>query len=92
MVFALAGRHIPLKSLNRLLRQPLFKGAVTIAPTVVSESGGAMTGLVTDRFLGQEEIFVKPLGIPLGRMKNLTGGTITGDGRIVFVMDASTLV
>jgi two-component system chemotaxis sensor kinase CheA len=92
MVFALDGRHIPLKSLNRLLRQPLSTGTVTIAPAVVSESGGAMTGLVTDRFLGQEEIFVKPLGIPLGRMKNLTGGTITGDGRIVFVVDASTLV
>jgi two-component system chemotaxis sensor kinase CheA len=58
----------------------------------VSEAGGAVTGLLTDRFLGQEEIFVKPLGLPLSRMKSLTGGTITGDGRIVFVMDTSTLV
>ena len=91
-VFALEGRHIPLKSLNRLLHQPLPQGAVTIAPTFVSEAGGTMTGLVADRLLGQEEIFVKPLGIPLCRMKNLTGGTITGDGRIVFVVDASTLV
>ncbi|MBL0224408.1 MAG: chemotaxis protein CheA [Geobacteraceae bacterium] len=91
-VFALAGRHIPLKSLNRLLDQPLPRGTVTIVPAVVSEAGGVMTGLVTDKFLGQEEIFVKPLGIPLSRMKSLTGGTITGDGRIVFVVDASTLV
>jgi two-component system chemotaxis sensor kinase CheA len=90
-VFALDGRHVPLKSLNRLLDQPQPQGTVTIAPAVVSEAGGAMTGLVTDRFLGQQEIFVKPLGIPLCRMKNLTGGTITGDGRIVFVVDASTL-
>jgi len=91
-VFALDGRRIPLKSLNRLLRQPVPQRAGPIVPAVVSESGGAMAGLVTDRFLGQEEIFVKPLGIPLSRMKNLTGGTITGDGRIVFVMDASTLI
>jgi two-component system chemotaxis sensor kinase CheA len=90
-VFALDNRHIPLKSLNRLLRQPLPQGTGPIVPAVVSETGGAMTGLVTDRFLGQEEIFVKPLGAPLSRMKNLTGGTITGDGRIVFVVDASTL-
>jgi two-component system chemotaxis sensor kinase CheA len=90
-VFSLDNRHIPLKSLNRLLRQPLPQGAGPIVPAVVSETGGAMTGLVTDRFLGQEEIFVKPLGAPLSRMKNLTGGTITGDGRIVFVVDASTL-
>jgi two-component system, chemotaxis family, sensor kinase CheA len=91
-VFALEGRHIPLKSLNRLLHQPLLQGTGPIMPTVVSEAGGVVAGLVTDRFLRQEEIFVKPLGIPLSRMKNLTGGTITGDGRIVFVVDASTLV
>jgi two-component system chemotaxis sensor kinase CheA len=91
-VFALNGRHIPLMSLNRLLEQPLPKSAGPIVPAVVTEAGGAMAGLVTDRFLGQEEIFVKPLGIPLSRMKKLTGGTITGDGRIVFVVDASTLI
>jgi len=92
MVFALDGRHIPLKSLNRLLDQPLPRRTGQIVPAVVSEAGGVMAGLVTDRFLGQEEIFVKPLGIPLSRMKKLTGGTITGDGRIVFVVDASTLI
>jgi len=91
-VFALDGKHIPLKSLNRLLHQPLPRGGGPIVPAVVSDVGGIMTGLVTDRFLGQEEIFVKPLGIPLSRMKKLTGGTITGDGRVVFVVDASTLV
>jgi two-component system chemotaxis sensor kinase CheA len=91
-VFTLEGRHIPLKSLNRLFGQPLPKRTGTIVPTLVSEAGDAMAGLVTDRFLGQEEIFVKPLGMPLNRMKNLTGGTITGDGRIVFVVDASTLI
>ncbi|MBK5274073.1 MAG: chemotaxis protein CheA [Desulfuromonadales bacterium] len=90
--FALDGRHIPLKSLNRLLHQAMPMGAGAIVPVVVSEASGSMVGLVTDRFLGQEEIFVKPLGLPLSRMKSLTGGTITGDGRIVFVVDASTLV
>jgi two-component system chemotaxis sensor kinase CheA len=92
-VFDLKGRHIPLKSLNRLLEQPLPQGAGgLIVPAVVSEAAGVMAGLVTDKLLGQEEIFVKPLGIPLSRMRNITGGTITGDGRIVFVMDAGTFV
>jgi two-component system chemotaxis sensor kinase CheA len=91
-VFTLEGRLIPLKSLNRLLNQPIPQGTGSTVPAMVSEAGGAMAGLLTDRFLGQEEIFVKPLGIPLSRMKNLTGGTITGDGRIVFVVDASTLI
>ena len=87
-VFAVNGRNIPLKSLNRLLRQEMPRGAGPLVPAIVSEAGGATVGLITDRFLGQQEIFVKPLGPPLSRMKCLTGGTITGDGRVVFVMDA----
>ena len=90
-VFEMAGRHVPLMSLNRLLGQEISPGIGPIVPAVVIEAGGSPVGLVTDRFLGQQEIFVKPLGIPLGRMKGLTGGAITGDGRIVFVMDASAL-
>jgi two-component system chemotaxis sensor kinase CheA len=90
--FVLDGRQIPLKSLNRLLHQPLPRAAGSKIQVVVSEAGGAAVGLATDRFLGQEEIFMKPLGIPLSRMKSLTGGTVTGDGRIVFVMDAGSLV
>jgi two-component system chemotaxis sensor kinase CheA len=90
-VFSLAGRHVPVKSLNRLLGQEISQGIGPIIPAVVTEAGGGPVGLLTDRLLGQQEIFVKPLGIPLGRMKGLTGGAITGDGRIVFVMDASAL-
>lgn len=90
-VFELNGRHVPIKSLNRLLGQGITPGVGPIVPAVVTEAGGSPVGLVTDRFLGQQEIFVKPLGAPLGRMKGLTGGAITGDGRIVFVVDASAL-
>lgn len=88
-VFAMNGGSVPLKSLNRLLRQEMpRRSAGGLVPAVVSEAGGVTVGLITDRFLGQQEIFVKPLGPPLNRMKCLSGGTITGDGRIVFVMDA----
>ncbi|MBC8017725.1 MAG: chemotaxis protein CheA [Verrucomicrobia bacterium] len=90
-VFALAGRNVPVKSLNRLLGQEISPSAGPIVPVVVTEAGGRPLGLVTDRLLGQQEIFVKPLGIPLGRIKGLTGAAITGDGRIVFVVDARAL-
>jgi len=90
-VFSLAGQHVPVKSLNRLLGQEISQGSGPIIPAVVTEAGGGPLGLITDRLLGQQEIFVKPLGNPLGRMKGLTGGAITGDGRIVFVVDASAL-
>jgi two-component system chemotaxis sensor kinase CheA len=89
--FVLDGRRIPLKSLNRLLHQPPPRLAGSKIQVVVSETGGVAVGLATDRFLGHEEIFVKPVGIPLSRMKGISGGTVTGDGRIVFIMDAGSL-
>jgi two-component system chemotaxis sensor kinase CheA len=90
--FSFDGRRIPLMSLNRLLGQPAAPGARDLIPTVVMEVGGMTAGLDVDRLLGQREIFVKPLGIPLNRIKGLTGGSIMGDGRIVYVMDAGALL
>lgn len=90
--FSLDGRQIPLKSLNRLLGQPSASDAGAPVPTVVIDAGGMVAGLAVDRLLGQREIFVKPLGIPMNRIKGLTGGSIMGDGRIVYVMDASALL
>jgi two-component system chemotaxis sensor kinase CheA len=90
--FSLDGRQIPLRNLSRLLGQPSAPDAGDLVPTVVIEAGGMMAGLAVDRLLGQREIFVKPLGIPLNGIKGLTGGAITGDGRIVYVMDAGALL
>ncbi|QEM69589.1 chemotaxis protein CheA [Geobacter sp. FeAm09] len=90
--FLLDGRQVPLRSLNRLLGQAPSPAAREFVPTVVVEAGGMMVGLAADRLLGQREIFVKPLGIPLSRVTGLTGGAITGDGRIVYVVDAAALV
>jgi two-component system chemotaxis sensor kinase CheA len=83
----LATRSIPLKSLNRLLGQPMPGDRAHSLPVVVTGMGGTPAGLLTDRILGQQEIFVKPLGLPLSRLCGITGGAILGDGRIVFVMD-----
>lgn len=92
MVCTHAGRKIPVKSLNRLLGQPMPQGMGTIVPAVVAEVGDQAVALVSDRLRGQQEIFVKPLGAPLSSMKVLSGGSVTGDGQIVFVLDASVFV
>jgi len=90
--FSLDDRQVPLRSLNRLLGQSSVPDPGALTPAVIIEAGGVVTGLAADRLLGQREIFVKPLGIPLCRIKGVTGGAITGDGRIVYVMDASALL
>jgi len=82
---------ITLKSLNRLLGQPMPKGGAVCIPAIVTTTKGTLAGLVTDRILGQQEIFVKPLGSPLSRMRTITGAAMLGDGRIVYVMDISMI-
>jgi len=83
----LDARPVPLKSLNRLLGQPAPKGGLSLVPAVITGMSDAPAGLLTDRILGQQEIFIKPLGAPLSHMPGITGGTILGDGSIVFLMD-----
>jgi len=78
---------LPLISLNRLLGQPLPRHSSSHVPVIVSSDSGRALGLVTDRILGQQEVFVKPLAPPLSRLRGATGGAIMGDGSIVFVMD-----
>jgi two-component system chemotaxis sensor kinase CheA len=92
MVCVHDGRRIPVKSLNRLLGLKIPQKMGPVVPAVVAEVGGNAVGLVTDRLMGQQEIFVKPLGRPLSNMKALSGGAVTGDGRIVFVVDASVCI
>lgn len=88
----LDGARVPVRSLNRLLGQPVATGpAVDLLPAVVCEIGGTPIAFIADRLCGQHEIFVRPLGSPLSSLRGLGGATITGDGRVVFVVDAASL-
>ncbi|HBA71978.1 MAG: hypothetical protein A2X82_15435 [Geobacteraceae bacterium GWC2_55_20] len=88
----LDGVHVPVRSLNRLLGQPVLSGgAAGIVPAVVCEAGGRLVAFITDRLLGQQEIFVRPLATPLSFLRGISGATVTGDGRVIFIVDAASL-
>lgn len=52
---------------------------------------GQVLGLVVDRFIGEQEIVMKPLGTYMGMVPGLAGATILGDGRIGLLVDALAL-
>ncbi|OGU06426.1 MAG: chemotaxis protein CheA [Geobacteraceae bacterium GWC2_58_44] len=91
-VFQLDGEAIPLLSLNRVLGLPLGRFTSGIIPLFVTEAKGRRIGLVVDRLLGQHELFVKPLGRPLSRLKGVAGGATLGDGEIVTILDVADLL
>jgi len=49
-------------------------------------------GLLVDGLVGQEEVVIKPIGDTGSRAKGLAGVTITGDGRVILILDVEMLI
>ncbi len=90
-VFRLDDEEIPLVSLNRLLGVQHDLKAREYIPTIVTELRGKQVGLMADSFEGQQEVFLKQLGSPLGTLRGVAGGAILGDGRVIMVLDPAGL-
>ena len=68
---------------------PEEDGAVSL---VLVRAGDSSTALLTDLLEGNREIVVKTLGSHLTSVRGVSGATILGDGRIIVILDAPTLV
>ncbi|WP_020678204.1 chemotaxis protein CheA [Geopsychrobacter electrodiphilus] len=90
-VFSHHEELLPLISLRKILNLPIPKAAEFVA-VVVTEVLGRKIGLVVDGFSGQREVFVQKVPSPVDRLHGLGGGTILGDGRIVFILDIQGLL
>ncbi len=83
---------IPVRSLRSALQLPEPSGTEeALLPAIICDVGGTLVAFCGDRISGQQEIFVRPLRSPLSHLRGVGGATITGDGRVLFVADASVL-
>jgi two-component system chemotaxis sensor kinase CheA len=82
---------LPVHSLDTLLGvpAPARQGA---RPFVVMDADSGRVALAVDRLLGQEEVVLKPLSRPLDLLPGLSGITILGSGRPVFILDVPRLL
>ncbi|ADO69025.1 chemotaxis protein CheA [Stigmatella aurantiaca] len=82
---------LPVHALDALLGIPesSHKG---LRPFVVMEVDTGKVALAVDRLLGQEEAVLKPLSKPLDLLPGLSGVTILGSGRPVFILDVPRLL
>ena len=60
-------------------------------PVVVLRGGGKPFGVVVDELLGKEEIVIKSLGALLEGVGPLSGATISGEGRVILLLDPTRL-
>ena len=59
---------------------------------VVVQVGSKNLGLVVDRLPYQEEVVIKSMGQILSGIRGLAGATITGDGRVVIILDVGEIL
>lgn len=59
---------------------------------LIIDIGGRSVGLVTDRLLGQQELVIKAIDAGHARSDHVAGASILGDGRIVLILDASSVI
>ena len=91
-VFYMGDEAVPILSLNRIFAAHTALPESEFVSLFIAEVKGRKVGLAVDSFLGQQEVFVKPLGRPLAKLRGLAGGATLGDGEIVFVLDVANLL
>jgi two-component system chemotaxis sensor kinase CheA len=82
---------VPVYGLSDLLAVPA-PGRIGPRPYVVMEGDAGRLALGVDRLLGQEEVVLKTLSRPLDLVPGLSGVTILGSGRPVFILDVPRLL
>jgi len=60
-------------------------------PVVVLRGGGRPFGVLVDELLGKEEIVIKTLGMFLEGAGPFSGATISGEGRVILLLDPTLL-
>ena len=83
---------VPVHPLALLLELPrTLSTDDALRPFVVVDSDEGRVALEVDRLLGQEEVVLKALAKPLDLVAGLSGVTILGNGRPVFILDVARL-
>jgi two-component system chemotaxis sensor kinase CheA len=82
---------LPVHALDALVGIPA-PARQGVRPYVVMEGDAGRVALAVDRLLGQEEVVLKPLSRPLDLLPGLSGVTILGSGRPVFILDVPRLL
>ncbi|OBZ35478.1 chemotaxis protein CheA [Methanohalophilus sp. DAL1] len=59
---------------------------------IIVEKDNQEMAIIVDSIIDQQEIVIKPIGSVLSRVKGFNGVTILGDGKVIPIIDVSTLI
>lgn len=87
------GEAFALHDLGTLVGQgPARAEGQAQVPLLLVRAGELRAAVAIDQVLGNREIVVKPVGLQIASVPGIYGATITGDGRVVVILDVAPLV
>jgi two-component system, chemotaxis family, sensor histidine kinase and response regulator WspE len=87
----LDGAFVGLVRAHELLETGAGAAADELVVLVISDQGRSF-GLVVDRFIGEQDLVVRPLDRRLGKVPNLAAASLLNDGTPVLILDADDLL
>jgi len=88
-----AGEEYTLYDLGLLVGQgPAKAEGQAQVPLLLVRAGDLRAAVAIDQVIGNREIVVKPVGLQIASIPGIYGATITGDGRVVVILDVAPLV
>ena len=87
-----AGESYPLLELEPQLDFPPEEQTTGTISLLMVEAGNERAALRVSDLLGHREIVIKPVGPQISSIIGILGGTITGDGQVVSILDIGPLI
>jgi len=83
---------MPVLELARVFHVPRDEADDAGAIMIVVESECGRVGLLVDELLGQQQVVVKNLETNYRKVRDVSGATIMGDGRVALILDVASMV
>jgi two-component system sensor histidine kinase and response regulator WspE len=90
--FMLDGVSIGLISARQVMKFPEATQSPEPIPVVVISDHSKVYGVVVDRYLGEQDLVVRPLDPRLGKVANVSAAALMGDGQPILIVDTVDLV
>jgi two-component system sensor histidine kinase and response regulator WspE len=90
--FRFDNRQIGLIAAHQIFGGKVYNHPDELVSVVVIGSQENCYGIVTERFLGERELVIKPLDPRLGKIKDISSGALLDDGSPVLIVDVEDLI
>jgi len=90
--YEFAEQSYPILELEPLLGEPARPLTADSVSLLMIETGDQRAALRVTELLGHREVVIKPVGPQITSIPGILGGTVTGDGRVVVILDPGPII